>query len=295
MKHRAVGNWPRWCAALAAVALCGGCSQHECADCEGDTDADSDTDTDVDTDADTDSDTDDLECHQDSANCDATEENVYGVCVGQSTVDIAAGTVGMGQDGAHQVAVDSFRMDRMPVTNELYLNCVACGVCTRPAYDGSFSGREPYYGNERFADHPVIYVSWQQARDFCTGRGMDLPAEAQWELAARGGEGRSYPWGEDAPGSRLANYGYRVGDTSELPGYPDGATPEGALDMAGNVWEWVLDGYAPDYQPAPDLAIKVIRGGSFGSLAEDIAAYVRESEHQDATASTIGFRCAATD
>jgi formylglycine-generating enzyme len=94
------------------------------------------------------------------------------------------------------------------------------------------------------ADHPVTQVSWHDAVAFClwlneaTGRTFRLPTEAEWEKAARGTDGRLYPWGNTAPDERLCNFGNKVGDTPPVGEYPAGASPYGALDMAGNVWEW---------------------------------------------------------
>jgi hypothetical protein len=125
-------------------------------------------------------------------------------------VFVPAGSFMMGsEDGAddeqpvHEVTLDAFWIDRTEVTNAQFAGCVADGACQPPS-DISSSTRDLYYGNDEFADYPVIYVSWNDASEFCEWAGGRLPTEAEWEYAARGPESFTYPWGNTQPSDRLA-------------------------------------------------------------------------------------------
>jgi formylglycine-generating enzyme required for sulfatase activity len=169
----------------------------------------------------------------------------------------------------HSVTLDSFWIDRTEVTNAQYARCVADGTCISPPESKSAT-RDSYYGEGQFDDYPVMWVSWSDADAYCQWAGGRLPTEAEWEYAARGPDGNVYPWGNDPPDDTLLNYDSIDRDTTEVGSYPDGASWVGALDMAGNVWEWVSDWYAeyaasPAENPTgPDTGDeKVLRGGSW--------------------------------
>jgi formylglycine-generating enzyme required for sulfatase activity len=169
----------------------------------------------------------------------------------------------------HKVFVDGFWIDRTEVTNAQYRRCVEAGAC-RPHTDASSWSRESYYGNPEYDDYPVVWVGWSQARAYAEWAGGRLPTEAEWEYTARGPEGATYPWGEEPPDESLLNYGSNVGDTTEVGAYPEGASWVGALDMAGNVWEWTSSLYADyPYDPGdgredPEAeGDRVLRGGAF--------------------------------
>jgi len=135
----------------------------------------------------------------------------------------------------HAVTLDDFWIDRTEVTNAQYALCVADGVCDRSSY----ADDEDYNGD----DQPVVGVSWYDADAYCKWAGAQLPTEAQWEYAARGEQGYIYPWGNDAPTCERAQFGSCSGRTIPVGTLLDGASWCGALDMAGNVWEWTEDRY----------------------------------------------------
>ncbi len=198
-----------------------------------------------------------------------------------SPVKVPAGSFMMGStSGAkderpvHQVALGAVRLDRYEVTNRRYAKCVQAGACTPPSLSSSHL-RKSYFDSPEFADYPVIFVSWKQANAFCQHAGGRLPTEAEWEKAAKGASPsvRVYPWGNEPADCSKANFGGPgscVGDTDRVGRRPAGASPFGAMDMAGNVWEWTADWYDAGYyakSPASDPKgpeqgrLKVMRGG----------------------------------
>jgi serine/threonine-protein kinase len=199
----------------------------------------------------------------------------------------------------HPVNLNAYWIDQTEVTNRQYQLCVQEGACDPPGSPESFT-RDQYYGNEAFATYPVIHVSWYDALTYCEWAGRRLPTEAEWEKAARGISANLYPWGENIS-CENANYIGCTGDTNPVGSHPLGASPFGALDMAGNVWEWVADWYyigyyqeSPlDYPKGPDSgAYRVVRGGSWNDYEWYLRTTTRYSYFPDNQRVSIGFRCA---
>lgn len=218
---------------------------------------------------------------------------------GMEQVFVPAGEFEMGaadkeknEKPVHTVYVDGFWIDKYEVSNAQYQQCVLAGKCT-----------DVGYRNTVVADFPVTDPSWDDAVAYCAMMGKRLPTEAEWEKAARGTDGRNFPWGNEAPSCRLANYGDCAVNRLEVKvgSYPAGASPYGALDMAGNVWEWVSDWYQEDYYSispysnptGPESGVeKVVRGGGF-YYAEG-GYYIRTTVRFGFTPTdqpTVGFRC----
>jgi formylglycine-generating enzyme required for sulfatase activity len=199
----------------------------------------------------------------------------------------------------HAVTLDSFWLDRTEVTNAQYALCVEAGAC-RPS---RLADNATYNGD----DYPVAGIPWQDAADYCAWAGARLPTEAEWEYAARGTERRIYPWGDafDCAGGNFEDgfTGCDDGHTHTAPvgNFPTGVSWCGALDMAGNVWEWVADWYG-DYASAPGLNptgpatgdLKVLRGGSWGYDPDGVRAAYRYPVPPEADYLGVGLRCAVS-
>lgn len=201
----------------------------------------------------------------------------------------------------HVVYLDAFYMDIYEVTNARYAECVQAGACSEPGCD--------FHGNAGYDNHPVVCVDWSQGRAFCQSQGGDLPSEAQWEKAGRGGlEGKLYPWGDEAPVcEKGATNGAKFDDdagcdhsgTEPVGSYaPNGY---GLYDMAGNFWERVLDWYldafysiSPFENPmGPSVGdSRALRGGSWNDDMNYLRVTLRSYDNPVNRGNLVGFRCA---
>ena len=224
-------------------------------------------------------------------------------------VYVPGGEFSMGDDlgeakerPGHVVFLDGFWIDKGEVTNGMYELCVTAEVCEPPASISSAT-RPSYYGNSSFSQYPVIWVTWSQAEAYCGWVAGRLPTEAEWEKAARGTDNRIYPWGNEYPTADLLNFGWNMGDTTAEGSYPDGASPYGALDMSGNVWEWAADWFGETYYaispasnpPGPESGTtRVVRGGAWGAIPRDVRTAYRIGLSPADSFDIVGFRCVVT-
>jgi formylglycine-generating enzyme required for sulfatase activity len=197
----------------------------------------------------------------------------------------------------HLVRVAAFQMDRTEVTVAAYDACVREGQCTAAARAG-----ESGFCNDGYTDrakHPVNCVDYDQAAAFCRWAGKRLPTEEEWEYAARGTDGRAWPWGDEPASNQLCwelgSSGSKAPKTCEVGSFPRGDSPFGLHDMAGNVWEWTSSGYSTDYSKARDDAAKVYRGGSwsYGSPS-GVRSALRGRDPPAFRSDFLGLRCASS-
>ncbi len=249
-------------------------------------------------------------------------------------VFVPAGQFIMGDDNgltderpAHPVTLDAFWIDRTEVTNSMYAQCADAGACQTPA-------STVYYDDPAYSDHPVAFVSWVDAKNFCAWAGKRLPTEAEWEKAATWNSKTNiksvYPWGNDfdcrkgnfddedqvdaslMPNTEIGCDGFVR--TAPVGSFPDGASSYGALDMAGNVWEWVHDAFIevdpfnssiqnyyaisePTNPQGVDPAIteyRSMRGGSWNFTFGFGRSAYRLWYGKDDVYDGVGFRCAQT-
>jgi formylglycine-generating enzyme required for sulfatase activity len=230
---------------------------------------------------------------------------------GASMVLVPAGEFVMGSDAEdeappHRVYLDAFYIDRYEVTNARYLKFVEATRHRAPQHVV-----DPQYDlwigaalSQGVADLPVVNVDWSDADAYCKWAGKRLPTEAEWEKAARGTDGRLYPWGDEAPSFARLNFSRRWQGAHTLQpvgSYEAGSSPYGAQDMAGNVWEWVSDWYdAGAYAAGPERnprgpsggASKILRGGSWTNSPDTVRVTHRREEDPEMRNSDTGFRCA---
>jgi len=180
----------------------------------------------------------------------------------------------------HPVVIDEFLLDAYEVENIAYEEWLVS------------QGRKKI-ANEYDATLPATNVSWHDAASYCSDRGARLPTEAEWEYAARGQDGRRYPWGEKNPNSKNASFGKLTAKPLPTRSNLEGVTKEGIHHLAGNVAEWVSDFWRPNYKvETSNTSFRVIRGGSWISNRDELRSSARNYHNPDRGANYIGFRCA---
>jgi formylglycine-generating enzyme len=241
-------------------------------------------------------------------------------------VDVPAGWFSMGSDTegtnanqpARDVYISDFKITKYPISNHFYLLFFLAQDSTTWAHY-----RPTIYFNTNHwidtasgssASKPVSGITWNAANDFCYWAGVSLPTEAEWEKAARGTDGRTYPWGNspviEGSKSRANLLGWSANTVTTRVGYfngrnsntLDGSSPYGALDMVGNVWEWTADWYSGTYYSAghivdppgpgsgPGRGRKVIRGGSYNLPPAQASTFIRSSRSPGISSEDVGFR-----
>ena len=202
---------------------------------------------------------------------------------------------GNADNPAHRVILSDYWIYSTEVTNQQYSVCVAQGRCNPPD-----STDNPGFGGFQSLNKPVVGVTHDQARAYCSFMGGDLPTEAQWEKAARGSDARPYPWGTSDPSCDLLNYNNCTKQAADVTGSQDGHSPYGALNMAGNVYEWVEDWYDPRYYTASPTGdppgpaegrARVIRSSGYHGSADQSLSYGRSYSSPDDHRPDLGFRC----
>lgn len=204
----------------------------------------------------------------------------------------------------HSVYLNEFEIDKYEVNYRRYQKCIDADKCSYPASRGGFN-------YDLFKPNfPVNGVNWHQAKAMCEFEGKRLPTEAEWEKAARGINGQTFPWGEELPsceravvdGPNAGELGCKTGNVLDIGSKPAGVSPYGAMDMAGNVWEWVADWHDAEYfqsspfknPKGPETGnYKVTKGGDFfGRHGYEVRASSRFPYDPINISPAIGFRCA---
>ena len=209
----------------------------------------------------------------------------------------------------HTVYLDAYYIDKYEVTNAQYSLCVESEACEVPQFANSVNGSSwEYWVHPEFDSHPVVFVTWYDAQDYCKWAGRRLPTEAEWEKAARGETIKAFPWGDEIPDCSFTNFDATVfsddesvcvGGTSRVGSYPIDTSTYGVMDMGGNVSEWVNDWYS-HYKETENLnpigpvngQEKSYRGGNWYTFYVQVAG--RHSLTPDRYSGYLGFRCASS-
>ncbi|MDZ7262050.1 MAG: formylglycine-generating enzyme family protein, partial [candidate division KSB1 bacterium] len=243
-----------------------------------------------------------------------TPKDMVYVPAGQFTMGSDPGEGDADEEPEHVVYLDAYFIDKYEVTNLQYAQFLSAGngAHYHPLMKIADTGGGKFSPLPGYENHPVVFVTWQDAQAYATWAGKRLPTEAEWEKAARGSsDERTYPWGEGISGAR-ANYNHSgdpYDDGTTPVGYfnginsgtQDSPSPYGAYDLAGNVWEWLADWYGADYYKTSPTSnplgpstgtYKVIRGGSWYSEPARLRCAKRSYLQPGIRLDVVGFRCA---
>jgi serine/threonine-protein kinase len=197
----------------------------------------------------------------------------------------------------HSVFLDAYWIDQTEVTNKQYRPCIEAGVCQPPPFTTAWKS---YLNDSEFDDYPVVFVSWDDAQAYCSWVGRRLPTEAEWEKAARGADGRIYPWGDEAPNDDLLTFNGQFDTPLKVKSHPGGVSPYGVYDMAGNVWEPVSDWFdyeyysvSPSTNPTgPDSGNRhPVRGGGYHNGDQYVRSAYRLRPYSNQAFNDGGVRC----
>jgi formylglycine-generating enzyme required for sulfatase activity len=233
-----------------------------------------------------------------SCSVEKTQQEIPGLPE-QRTAQIPPGWFLMGEDSGRltnqpqrQVYLDEYEIQVNEVTRADFARFIESTGYQAPGW---------IPGSSEEDDLPVVGVLWEDADAYCRWLGMRLPTEAEWEKAARGTDGRRFPWGDEWDVLKANTQESNLAKLLPVGSYPGGSSPYGILDMTGNAAEWVSDyfdpsyySYAPDRNPiGPEKIMdRVLRGGSFAGPAEFATTFFRDSSHSDRPNYRVGFRCA---
>lgn len=222
------------------------------------------------------------------ANTSAYMDKINALAAPRDMAYVRAGEVILGAPEtarARKVTLPAFYIDQHPVTNLEYQEFVKANNYPAP----------PHWPNGQIPPgqelHPVTNVSWDDARSYALWAGKRLPTENEWERAARGGDGRLWPWGNDFDPKCCNCKESNIGTTTPIGQFLEGSSPFGCVDMAGNVWEWTADMPQATEMGAEARDFRVVRGGSFAESRDNVRCYSRRWFRRDTRRPDIGFRC----
>ncbi len=198
-----------------------------------------------------------------------------------------------------EIVLKGFQIQRTEVTQRAYNDCLGAGDCVMPpeCNQGAVQDWDP----DSRPDHPVVCLSWAEARDYCASIDARLPTEMEWERAARGTDGRIYPWGFQAPDCSLSNFQDCIGATVPVGTHPGGQSPAGLMDTGGNVCEWTADYYAINEDPTPDGRdpsrpdqdiMRSVRDGFYAQGPIELRTSRRFALIPERSHAVVGVRCA---